>query len=182
VRLFVHGLHANRSVFKPMMRALQDGTPQRSLNLRGSTVEEMGRELSREIDRVAPRATLDLVAHSLGGIVVRWLVEHHLAPERLRSVVTLGAPHGGTVMSRLLPGRLMRQLRPGSTLLAQLEDAVFPAGVRALSVAARRDQVIRPYETALLPFGERVIIDDVGHNGLLLSRRAHDVVSRILRR
>jgi len=180
VRVFVHGLHADARVLRPMMRALKDETPQLTLSLVGESVEDMGRALARELEERAPHATLDLVGHSLGGLVLRWLVLHELDAARVRRLVTLGAPHHGSVMSRVLPGPLMRQLHPGSPLLSLLHNAAFPAHVSTLSIAARNDQLVRPHHHALLPFGEQLVLELMGHGGLLMDRRAHDAVRRAL--
>ena len=180
VRVFVHGLNADARVMRPMMRALEDDTPQITLSLAGDRVEDMAGGLARELGERAPNATLDLVGHSLGGLVLRWMMSGDFDATRVLRFITLGAPHHGSVLSRVMPGALMRQLRPGSPLLAQLHNTAFPTHVRALSIAAENDQLVRPHHNALLPFGESLILDRMGHGGLLMDRRAHDAVRRAL--
>jgi pimeloyl-ACP methyl ester carboxylesterase len=61
-----------------------------------------------------------LVAHSMGGLVVRaWLCGAG-APERVHRVITIGTPHQGTWLARFGLAPNARQMWPGSAWLAAL--------------------------------------------------------------
>ncbi|HEX5367705.1 MAG TPA: hypothetical protein VFW63_13710, partial [Acidimicrobiales bacterium] len=119
-----------------------------------------------------PEATVDLYAHSLGGLVVRLALDRlqrgGFPLSRLGIVVTLSSPHRGadlaTVLARLagrpvagtvLDGastRLGLDLDPDAAVLAQLAErsgvvtdlaeAGVPEGVRLLSLGARGDPIV----------------------------------------
>jgi triacylglycerol esterase/lipase EstA (alpha/beta hydrolase family) len=118
-----------------------------------------------------PDTTLDLYAHSLGGLVTRLalldLAERGADLGRLGIVVTLGTPHRGAdlaaavnaantgvaaslgldVAERALDvgidadAPIVRQLAVGSDLVNRLAAAGVPAGIRLVSIAARGDLV-----------------------------------------
>jgi hypothetical protein len=118
-----------------------------------------------------PDTTLDLYAHSLGGLVTRLalldLAERGADLGRLGIVVTLGTPHRGAdlaaavnagntgvaaslgldVAERALDvgidadAPVVRQLAVGSDLVNRLAAAGVPAGIRLVSIAARGDLV-----------------------------------------
>lgn len=44
-------------------------------------------------------AKVDIVAHSMGGLVARSAIENHNAADNVRSLITLGTPHRGTLIA-----------------------------------------------------------------------------------
>ncbi|HET6954462.1 MAG TPA: peptidoglycan DD-metalloendopeptidase family protein [Acidimicrobiales bacterium] len=128
-------------------------------------------DLVEQVLAAEPGATVDLYAHSLGGIVTRLAVAE-LAGRgadlgRLGLVVTLGTPHRGADLAtavvaagdRLVPrlaldaaedaldvgidpgATVVHQLAEGSPLVRRLADEGVPPGVRLVSIAARGDVV-----------------------------------------
>jgi len=99
-------------------------------------IDDSVERLYRFITAQRPR-TLHLVGHSLGGLLIRLLLERHpeLPPGR---VVTLGTPHNGSVVARRLWRRRWgRRLIGGSA--ATLAGAVPPwRGARPLGSIAGR--------------------------------------------
>lgn len=74
-----------------------------------------GRRLQRVIEPVLQRwrerpgreqAKVVLVGHSMGGLVARWYAEHEGGDADIRSLITIGTPHRGSVMAvdRLVNG------------------------------------------------------------------------------
>ena len=95
----------------------------------------------------------------------------------MRRLVTRGSPHYGTRVARYVRRtELTAQLREGSELVERMKTLAVPEGVRALSVAAKSDQLVRPWHTALMPFGEHLVIEQMTHSSLLYSRRVMPVL------
>ncbi len=118
--VLLHGLVDNRSVFVLLRRALGRGRHVEALNysLLTCDLRTAARQLARHVEDVCARTghrQVDLVGHSLGGLVARYYVQRLGGDERVRTVVTLGTPHSGTAavpLAGLHP--LVRQMRPGS--------------------------------------------------------------------
>lgn len=126
---------------------------------------------------------IDVVAHSMGGVVLRMVLDRRpdLAAV-VRVAVTLGTPHRGTAAGRGLGWTPeIRALKRRSALLAQLPalPALVPHG-RVVTVASTADTVVYPVETALADGAEPVVLDGVGHAGLLTDRGVFEVVRRAL--
>ncbi len=126
---------------------------------------------------------VDVVAHSMGGVVLRMVLSarRDLAAS-VRTVVTLGSPHRGTAAARwipLLPE--VRALKRRSELLASLPTLVelLPHG-RVVTIAAEADTLVYPLETALVPGAHHVVLPGMGHAGLLTRRAAYEAVARAL--
>lgn len=127
---------------------------------------------------------VDVVAHSMGGVVLRMVLagRRDLAAG-VRTVVTLGSPHRGTAAARWLPPVVpeVRALRRRSPVLASLPSLVelLPHG-RVVTIAATADTVVYPVETALVPGAHHVVLPGMGHAGLLTRREAFEAVARAL--
>lgn len=186
--LLVHGLADNRSVFAVLRRALEARGFGRVLSFCYSPltndVRAAAAELADEVERVLARTGYDavhLVGHSLGGIVARYYVQRLGGASRVTTVCTLGSPHAGTWSAHLLPGRLARQLRPGSDLLAELDAPAPGCGTRFVAFWSDLDHVVVPHTSARLDHPDlrtrNVAVRGVGHTSLPVDRGvAHEVV------
>jgi triacylglycerol esterase/lipase EstA (alpha/beta hydrolase family) len=123
---------------------------------------------------------VDLVAHSLGGIVARLaLLDHGLAGS-VRTLVTLGTPHQGTHPARYANTPCARDLRLDSPLVARLRTAGWPEGVRGVTFWSRNDLFVLPAESATVPGAEAVDLTPFTHYSYLVDPRAWVAVARAL--
>ena len=126
---------------------------------------------------------VDIVAHSLGGVVARYYIERLGGAKHVGRVVTIGSPHHGTVIARL--GALFPSAREtvvGSSFYADLGPLVAREGIVFTSVWSRADAIIEPPESSsIAPVGEDRVFENLGHLSLLLSPRVLDTVAERLR-
>lgn len=115
----------------------------------------------------SPVGSVDVVGYSAGGVVARiWARDHR---DRVRRVVTLGAPHHGTSVAALgaalSPERCpvaCQQLVPGSPLLEELNaDDETPDGPQWLALWTQQDEVVTPPESARLEGAVNVPLQQV---------------------
>jgi pimeloyl-ACP methyl ester carboxylesterase len=148
-------------------------------------VSSAARKLSAYIDTVR-NATgcerVDLIGHSLCGVVGRYLVQLGGGAHEVRCLVTLGASHGGADFSVFGLGRPVKELKRDSELLSRLNATPLPAGTAVTTIWSHADALV-PWEgSARLHGGEEIIFDDLGHLSLIASRRVADIVIERLRR
>ncbi len=168
--VFVHGLGTNRSGFFPLQAYLRLHGHRRQLafNYRsGGSIERLALQLKRAIDAGVGGGRIDLVTHSLGGLVARFYLQLLGGARRVDRLVTLGTPHHGTHAANFIPSAFVRQLLPESPFLQQLNAQPPPEGLEVLSIVAGRDLLIQPVASARCGFGESVSFDDLGHVELL---------------
>ncbi|WP_229425598.1 MULTISPECIES: alpha/beta fold hydrolase [unclassified Massilia] len=121
-----------------------------------------------------------LVAHSMGGLVVRaWMRRH--GSERVARVITLGTPHHGTGMANFGLGANAVQMRwrgggPSAWLraLAASEDGARRALVT--SIFSHHDNIIAPQTSSLLPGARNLAFGGIGHVALGCNARVLDAV------
>jgi triacylglycerol lipase len=117
---------------------------------------------------------VDIVAHSLGGVVARYYLEQMGGAENVARLITLGSPHRGTRLGHLglslIPAA--REILAESELLAGLKPI---DAVRYTSIWSRTDAVVVPADSSsVAPNGTDCVFEDLGHLSMLLSTRVAD--------
>lgn len=195
--VFVHGLAGSPGNFLPMRTWFRAHGRRRTAAVAlppHCTVEVLGAVLADTLvaaaDLTADRC-VDVVAHSLGGLVARAAL---LELERRRRkakpgctvgvLATLGTPHAGSHLARYANTVTTNDLKPGSPLLAKLDAQLPwrgpPEQPRLVSFWSRSDVIVLPAEKATVDGAENVELEGLSHNGLLLRPTAWDAVFRTL--
>ena len=181
--VFVHGLAANRSGFLPLQTwlRLRGHSRQLAVDYRSTgSLEALALRLKREIDAHVQGGRVDLVAHSMGGLVARFYLQRLGGARRVDRLVTLGTPHRGTHAANFVPSALVRQLLPESRFIRELNALPAPKGVHVTSIVAGRDLLVQPTSAARCPFGDEIRLAEVGHLELLFRPRVFAEVSALL--
>lgn len=182
--VFVHGYLQNRVIFIGLARRLarRGVGPLYGFNYASyQDIQRSADRLSAFIEGVCQEQgtpTVDLVCHSLGGIVGAEYTRAH--PERVRCCVTVASPHAGVAWRGPLFGQGGNQLRREGAFL--VERASKPIPVPLLSIYSTHDNVVYPKETsARIHIGGRdVVIGGVGHLAALFEARTADEIATFL--
>jgi triacylglycerol lipase len=184
--ILIHGYAMSRAYFLLLARRLERaglgpfyGFEYWTLGKVSSAARRLGEYVERLCDQHGV-AEVDLIGHSMGGVVARYYLSLGGGAARVRHLVSLGSPHCGTETSYFGVGRPVHELLPGSSLLARLEAAGLPAGPEVLAIWSRSDALVWCERQAHLPGAREVVFDDLGHIGLLASRRVAREVAGFL--
>ncbi|MER5971595.1 alpha/beta fold hydrolase [Streptomyces sp. NPDC002055] len=176
--LLLHGFIDNRSVFVLLRRSLrQHGWTQvEALNYSPlcCDIREAATLLGRHIEEVCARTghdRVDVVGHSLGGLIARYYAQRLGGDTRIRTLVTLGTPHSGTRAIPLLSAHpIVRQMRPDSDVIEELASPAPDCATHFVSFWSDLDQVMVPLETARLEHPDLVThnvqVSGIGHLAL----------------
>ncbi|MEU2962331.1 esterase/lipase family protein [Streptomyces albidoflavus] len=192
--VLLHGFADNRSVFVLLRRALlrdADGTARRrtvvSLNYSPLTcdIRAAAESLGRHVEEVRRRTgadRVDVVGHSLGGLIARYHVQRLGGDAVVRTLVTLGTPHSGTRVARPADVHpIVRQMRPGSPVIEELGRPAPGCRTRFVAVRSDLDQIMVPTSTARLDHPdlrvENVLVTGIGH----LALPVHPTVTSLVR-
>lgn len=189
--LLVHGLVDNRSIFAVMRRSLRRRGFASVCSWNYSPllrdVAQAARDLGAHIERICAQTGHDrvhVVGHSLGGLIARYHVQRQGGDQRVDHLVTLGSPHGGSVLAHALPTPLVRQLRPGSSVLQELAEPVERCDTRITAVYSDLDQLVLPTSAGRCDhpdLGARnLLFRGVGHMSLPIHRGVLDEVALTL--
>jgi pimeloyl-ACP methyl ester carboxylesterase len=189
--LLIHGYLATRGSLHLLGRYLADrghivfsyplGFP---VNL--GDIRDSAGLIARKVESIVAQTgvtEIDVVGHSLGGLVGLYYLKRLGGRHRVRRLIMLGTPTQGT-WSALLGlvtaplGRASLQLLPGSPFLRELGEMPLPQGADVVSIGAVRDW-LAPVSTTVLD-GVRHIALPTGHSGLLVDVEVARVVSDLL--
>lgn len=176
--LFVHGIFHNRSAFTWLKQNLSwcGWRNFKEINLSTSThsIPEMAAHVRAAVEALKHEYEtdqVDLVAHSLGGIVSRYYVQNMEGDGSIRHLITVGTPHRGTPISRLSVLRHIRELSPTSETMQLLNGLPLPQKTQALAISGEMDVFTRPGRAGWWPGVRNIELKRLGHTGLLFSRR-----------
>ncbi|MFF7332880.1 esterase/lipase family protein [Streptomyces sp. NPDC090306] len=176
--VLLHGFIDNRSVFVLLRRSLSEhgSRPVASLNYSPLTcdvrtsAELLGRHVEEICERTGSRR-VDIVGHSLGGLIARYYVQRLGGDLRVRTLVTLGTPHSGTRVAPLANAHpIVRQMRPGSDVVEELTRPAPGCRTRFVSFWSDLDHLMDPLESARVEhpdlLARNVRVSGVGHLAL----------------
>lgn len=176
--VLLHGFIDNRSAFVVLRRALTRHGRRHleSLNYSPLTrdIRAAAELLGLHVEEICARtghSRVDIVGHSLGGLIARYYVQRLGGDRRVRTLVTLGTPHGGTAVA---PGAgihpIVRQMRGGSSVIEELRTPAPGCRTRFVSFWSELDQVMVPVETACVDHPDldavNVRVTGIGHLAL----------------
>lgn len=176
--VLLHGFIDNRSVFVLLRRSLAQhgGQHVESLNYSPLTcdIRTAAELLGRHIEEICERTghqQVDIVGHSLGGLIARYYAQRLGGDARVRTLVTLGTPHEGTRVVPLADAHpIVRQMRPGSDVIEELREPAPGCRTRFVSFWSDLDQLMDPLETACVHhpdlLAQNVRVSGIGHLAL----------------
>jgi len=184
--IVVHGYAMNRANFLPLAGRLAAAGLGPILGFEYWTLgrtASAARRLSAYVEAVRAAtgaAQVDLIGHSMGGVVARYYVQLGGGDGIVRNLVTIGSPHAGTGVSGLGLGAPTSELFFGSTLLERLRLAPWPRSTRMTVIWSRSDALVPGARQARIPGADEIVFDDLGHLSMLGSRRvAQAIIARL---
>lgn len=147
-----------------------------------SHARDVGRAVAR-LQMSAGVERVDVVAHSMGGLAVRYYLQSGGADD-VRRVVFLATPHRGTYAAYVAWGAGGREMAPGSDFLLSLNRRLFPLpeGVEGITVRTPVDLHILPPESAALPPLPDIEVCCPTHAGLVDHEETFRVIESFLTR
>ncbi len=184
--LFVHGLGGTAGNFTPMRAWFRLHGRTRTYSVpvpNEDTLDAMAAAVCRYVDTIYdvnqldPTSQIDVVAHSMGGVIARLALLDPAFASRVHTLVTLGSPHAGTWLARYASTPRTIALRPASPEVARLEaQEPWTGPVRLVCFWSSADMMLLPPSAACVAGAENIEVREHGHNGYLLHPRAWTAV------
>jgi pimeloyl-ACP methyl ester carboxylesterase len=142
-------------------------------------------DLAAQAMREAGTDSVDVIGHSMGGVVARYWVSLAGGDAHVRRLITIGSPHAGTEISAIGLGRPKKELQVGSVLMQRLAAAPPPERTAVTIIWSRGDALVPGRRHARLSpdasVTDEIVFDDLGHMSLLASERVADLIIDRLR-
>ncbi len=186
--LLVHGYVMGRSCFSVLATRLARagfgpiiGFEYWSLGSIADAATRLAQTVAR-VRRQTGAQHVDLIGHSMGGLVCRYYASIKGGADSIGKLITLATPHFGTEHSLLGVGRARRELKVGSPLLARMAQAPIPPSIDLTVVSSTCDVLAGEQRHAHLDGAESVRIDRVNHLEMLLDRNIAEIIIARLNR
>lgn len=190
--LLIHGFLGTRgSMFTLERRLVEDGLCVFSFNLGTLNLRDIRRSaflIHRKVERIlaqTPVDKIDIVGHSMGGLIGLYYIKKLGGHRRVRHLVMMGTPVRGTwaalvgVITMGLWSSSSWQLLPRSTFLDELAKDDPPPEVGIYTIAAARDWVCPLPSTRMR--GATAVTVPLGHSSLVVSEEVYRRLIHILR-
>ena len=124
--VLVHGIFNTSKVFFLMKKSLEAHdiaciTPELRPKDGKYGIEDLANKLRLEINNILDQSQkFILIGFSMGGIISRYYLQYLGGAKRISHFFSISAPHHGSYLAYLYPGKGTKQLRPGSEFLADL--------------------------------------------------------------
>lgn len=181
--LFVHGVFHNRSAFAWLKQKLahKGWRSFKEVDLMTSihpipTLAEQVATQTKALLREHHVPQIDIIAHSMGGVISRYFVQCLGGDGVVRNLITLGSPHQGTALCRYSVLPYIREMRPESTMMKQLAACPPPRFTRAVSISGNLDLLMFPRGCTKWEGVRNIHLKCVGHAGLLFSKRVFQII------
>jgi triacylglycerol esterase/lipase EstA (alpha/beta hydrolase family) len=183
--VLIHGVLVNDGVWLSVRRFLAKSgvAPIYTINYGPplADIEWFAEQLHTRIEEIRAATgaeRLVLVAHSMGGLVARAYLRRFGAT-RVAKLITIGAPHHGSMLAWSFPGTCLAQMRPGNAWLADLNRDENGAALAPItSIWSRHDSMVAPQASSVLGNAENIALVGVAHNALLGDERVMQIVTR----
>ncbi len=184
--VLLHGFGVTSAVLRPLERRIQRelGRPVVRLRLgcrlplHLADVRSTARRVERALDALGSLGRVDVVGHSLGGLVATYWLKRIDRGRRIRRVITLGTPHRGTPLAWLgvvlfgVISPAVWQMLPESRLVRRLAELPVPEGSELIALGSVDDPVVpaRLAAPRAAPRSRSTEVARVGHVDFLWSR------------
>lgn len=117
-----------------------------------------------------------LVGHSMAGLTMRVYLHQLNGSKRAAKVISLGAPHSGTVIAKGLDkvGRNLAQMAPSNEWATQFnaETTSAPCPVPFINIITPHDNIVAPQHNCRLPeiYAKQVVLTGIGHLEMVASK------------
>lgn len=147
-----------------------------------SSMQEHAAKVEHLIDEIRAETgarRVQLVGHSMGGLVATWVASYR--PHHVAKVITIGSPMEGTYLGILGFGVCGQQMRRGAPFLKELcKHAETLTMVPFIHIASDADEIVIPNRSAVpgfTPDAKRIWVDGLGHLSLLFSNRITKILA-----
>lgn len=126
-----------------------------------------------EIRRLTGAEKVHIVAHSMGGVLLRYYVQELGGDAFVDTAITIASPHEGTLAARAGVGPGARDMRPGSSVMRRLAAGVRRTDVRWVAFYSNLDLLIQPAPSAMLRHprfhATNILVKDQGHLTIMMA-------------
>lgn len=171
--LLLHGLFMNRACWTiiKLRLKLQGIIDVHTINLPPTRdIETLTEKVALKVDALRHSRNCEkvhLIGHSMGGIIARNYIQIRGGADKVDQCILLGSPHAGSKLAPFAITKLAETIMPDSDFLTNLNGKSIPKKVSLTNIYTRHDNLVIPYERAILEKATNIELTGKGHQTLL---------------
>ncbi len=185
--LLIHGYLHNSGVFIPLKSRFKRDKITNifsiSLKPKFASIKEHAQRVKEKVEEIISLTgceKIDIVTHSMGGLVAIYYIKELDGHARVNRCITMACPHRGTGFAKIALGKNGKEMRPGSELLLGLEEKGRELNRLVVSIWSDFDNMIIPSDNAVLDGAKNIKIENLGHVAFLFSPRVYKIIKENL--
>src|SRR3989344_2169776 len=121
---------------------------------------------------------LILIGHSKGGIISKYFIDNSPLTDRVKLIISIASPFGGTQLGRL---KILNthEFLPDSAIIQKL-NAKTSKNKLFINLFSRKDDVVIPNQNLILKGAKNIKVEVDGHLGILESEKTLREIDKIL--
>ncbi|MDJ0581908.1 alpha/beta fold hydrolase [Crocosphaera sp.] len=183
--LLIYGIYNTSARFKAMKKYLTNlGWSVHCLSLKPNNGNAHLETLAQQVDNYVnknfdPKQPIDLVGFSMGGLVTRYYLQRLGGVEKVQRYINISAPNNGTRTAYLLPNPGIKQMRPNSQFLQELNKDIETTldKIDVTVIWTPYDLMIFPPSSSKMGIGEEIKLPVLIHRQMVTHHQILKTVS-----
>lgn len=116
-----------------------------------------------------------IVAHSKGGLIGKYFLEHHNYDHKVIGMIAIASPFSGSTMAKLIPHKAFKELKTDSRIIHDLLEHE-EVNEKIISIFPEYDNYVRAEQGSFLKGAQNIMIPIHGHHTILFDKEAAKIV------
>lgn len=186
--VLVHGLYDTRAKFNTLSAHLEQlgwsvFCPNLVPNDGTGCLKALAQQVAKFVDdHFLPEQKIDLLGFSMGGLVTRYYLQRLGGVERVQRYISISAPNQGTIDAYAQSHPGIKQMRPGSPFIQDLNQdwSKFQARLQTTTLWTPYDLMIVPATSSCLGLGKEISVPVWVHAWMVDDPRVLAIVAQSL--
>ncbi len=176
--VLIPGIYAKWHFLKAIADPLSNlGHPIYIVDKLGYNAREIpdGAKLVQELIDEKNLRNVIIIAHSKGGLIGKYILARHNKDSRVRKMIAIATPFGGSCLAHLIPHRAAKELAPESGIICELNEEK-DVNRLIVSIFGLFDNHVWPTLSCQLDGAKNIQVPVYGHHKILFNKETLDMV------
>ena len=116
-----------------------------------------------------------IIAHSKGGLIGKHLLNFHNKDEKIKKVIAIASPFGGSHAVKFMPHKMFKELSPHSQTIKELSEKK-EFNHKIVSIFGIFDNHVWPESSCRLGGAKNIEVHTHGHHRILFDKKVQDII------
>lgn len=133
-------------------------------------------ELVRKLIDSEKLQNVVIIAHSKGGLIAKHLLVFNNPDGKVKKLVAIATPFGGSHIVKLIPHKPVKELHPQSEVVRTLQERK-DVNNKIVSIFGMFDNHVWPGSSCFLDGAKNIKVDVYGHHKILFNKKVKEIIA-----